>query len=99
MKQYYQQTDEKDVLDMEKYLIENGFKVEIQKAVCSLKRETSKYNKYMKWHLIQTSENGSISSQYFKTKPETLRHLHKPHRPMPIGNHMSLRHLLLRWEA
>jgi len=99
MKQYYQQTDEKDVLAMEKDLIANGFEVFISKAVCDLKRETSRYNKYMKWHLTQTSENGGVSSRYFKSKPEALRHIHRPRQPMPIGNHMSLRHLLLRWEA
>jgi len=53
----------------------------------------------MKWHLTQTSENGGVSSRYFKSKPEALRHIHRPRQPMPIGDHMSLRHLLLRWEA
>ena len=32
-------------------------------------RETSKYNKYMKWHLVTSSENFT-RSDWFKTRKE-----------------------------
>jgi hypothetical protein len=38
----------------------------------TITRETSKYNKYMKWHLTVTNENGAIYSEHFKTEHEAL---------------------------
>ena len=38
----------------------------------TIKRENSKYNKYMKWHLIGKSITNGIFSQWYKTKKEAL---------------------------
>lgn len=35
-------------------------------------RENNKYNKYMKWHLIMTMDNGGKSSNWYKTKKEAI---------------------------
>lgn len=99
MKQYYNQTDIKDVEAIRKDLHDNGFKTSTQVARCEIKRETSAYNKYMKWHMIQISDNGSHSSLWFKTKPEAIKHINSPRRPMPAGgDRMILRHLILKEE-
>ena len=36
----------------------------------TIKKETSKYNKYLKWHLIGQSITGGIFSQWYKTEKE-----------------------------
>ena len=35
-------------------------------------KETSKYNKAMKWHLVIINENGGKDSAWFKTEKEAL---------------------------
>ena len=92
---YYNQTDKNEVQEMEKDLIENGFDVAVSTGTCQIIHETSKYNKYMKWHAITTFENGGSSSNYYKSKPEALRDLTKRRPPLPIGNRMSLMHIII----
>ena len=88
---YYNQTNHDEVKAMEKELAEDGFNVSVSQATCEVLRETSKYNKYIKWRVItKGTEGGMTASEYFKSKPEALRYLNKPRRPMPIGNEMSL---------
>ena len=86
--QYYNQTDKSEVDAIRQDLIESGFQVSVSTRKCSVIRETSKYNKYMKWRAVTQYENGGSCSEYFKSKPEAIRHLTKPRRPMPAGNRM-----------
>ena len=58
------------------------------------KRETSQYNKYMKWHLeCFRADNSLLSSQHFKTQKEMNWHIdqmiYSGKRGFPIGNHLS----------
>ena len=58
------------------------------------KRETSQYNKYMKWHLeCFRADNSLLSSQYFKTQKEMNQHIdrmiYSGKKGFPIGNHLS----------
>ena len=95
--QYYNQTDYNEVRAMERELLGNGFKVSISHSTCEILRETSKYNKYMKWHVVTKSEAcGLIASEYFKTKPEALRRINKPCQPMPIGDRLTLSYIELK---
>lgn len=87
---YYNQTDLQSVQAMEQELTENGFAVSISNAKYQIKRETSQYNKYMKWHLVIEFANGSKSSQYFKTRKQAIEHINSLRRPLPMGNGMSL---------
>ena len=41
-----------------------------------IKRENSKYNKSMKWHLIGKGLNGSIFSTWYKTRKDAEYGLH-----------------------
>ncbi len=56
----------------------------------TLKRETSKYNKYMKWHLTFYYEEGGavLSSEWFKTERQARESVDrmKTRDPFPIGN-------------
>ena len=93
--QYYNQTDKKEVEAMRQGLIESGFDVSVSQAECSVIRETSKYNKYMKWHAVTRYENGGLCSDYFKSKPEAIKYLTKPRRPLPAGNRMLISYVKL----
>ena len=58
------------------------------------KRETSEYNKYMKWHLeLFRDDKSRLASQYFKTQNEMNRHIdrmvYRGKKGFPIGNHLS----------
>jgi len=68
------------------YMESEGFQVSLQNRQITLKRETSKYNKYMKWHVEMVVDGHCVSSEYFKTKPAAYRDLSKPKQPIPIGN-------------
>ena len=66
----------------------------MNKAYYTLKRETSKYNKYMKWHLEYFREDGSLlSSEYFKTKNAATISLNnavlRGQQGFPIGDRLS----------
>jgi len=87
---FYNQTDWESVKAMTKHLKENGFNVSISKANYSITRETSQYNKYMKWHLIINFENGAKASNFFKTQKETIESVMALRRPLPIGDNMAL---------
>ncbi len=54
-----------------------------------IERETSKYNKYMKWHLIcfESKNLNVISKEYTKTKKDALALVAKPH-PLPVGDRL-----------
>ena len=70
--------------------MENSF----NKCSYTAKRETSQYNKRMKWHLECFREDKSLlSSQYFKTQKEMILYIdHMKQRGrsgFPIGNHVS----------
>ena len=59
-----------------------------------IERKTSKYNKYMKWHLETYREGGSLlSSDYFKTRKlaeNTInRSIETGKKGFPIGNSLS----------
>ena len=95
MRTYYNQIDKREVEEIKKDLVNNGFDVSISLATCQIKRETSKYDKYMKWHMLTISANNAMASEYFKSQPEALRYLNKPRRPMPIGTRMSLTYITL----
>ena len=64
------------------------------KGFYEIKRETSKYNKYMKWHLIFYREDKSmLASEYFRTEKEaraSVEHsIWRGAQGFPIGNRMS----------
>ncbi len=64
------------------------------KAFYQIKRETSKYNKYMKWHLELFRENKTLlSSEYFRTEREALASIERSKQTgkegFPIGDHLS----------
>jgi len=57
-------------------------------------RETSKYNKYMKWHLEYFRDNNSgLSSNWFKTQKEAIqnveRAIYRGKKGFPIGDRLS----------
>ena len=56
-----------------------------------IKRETSKYNKYMKWHVSMFREDKSLlSSEHFKTQKEAISSIDRAkwrgQRGFPIGD-------------
>ena len=65
------------------------------KCSYTAKRETSQYNKRMKWHLETfRGDGGSLySSQYFKTQKEMNQHIermiYRGKEGFPIGNYLS----------
>ncbi len=64
------------------------------KVFYTIKRETSKYNKYMKWHLELFREDKTLlSSEYTKTQKEAKRIIERAvnsgKRGFPIGNRMT----------
>jgi len=88
---YYNQANKNEVYAMAKKLTNEGFAPSISTGTSTIKRETSKYNKYMKWHVETVyNETGSTSSNYFKTKREAVEHINEPHRPCPVGNNRML---------
>ena len=88
--QYYNQTDEASVKATKENLESSGFNVSVSRATYEIRRETSQYNKYMKWHLVARFQNGSLSSNYFKTRRQAIECITKPQRPLPIGDRMCL---------
>jgi len=63
-------------------------------AYYTVKRETSEYNKYMKWHVLFYREDRTLlSSQHFKTQKDAqycITHaIWKGQQGFPIGNHLS----------
>ena len=93
--QYFNQTNLSEVNQAKEYMESLGFETSVSYGKATIIRETSKYNKYMKWHVNLEYENGSKSSQHFKTKPEAIRYLTQPRQAMPIGKFMSLSHVKL----
>jgi len=66
----------------------------INKVYYTIKRETSKYNKYMKWHLELYHEDKSLlSSEYCKTRKLAQniidRAIDRGRKGFPIGNRLS----------
>ena len=64
------------------------------KAYYTLKRETSKYNKYMKWHVqYYRFDKSLLSSIYFKTRKlaqyNIERSISRGSHGFPIGNRMT----------
>ncbi len=64
------------------------------KTFYTVTRETSKYNKYMKWHLQYYRENKTLlASQWFKTQKEAIARVDhsiwRGKQGFPIGNRMS----------
>lgn len=56
-------------------------------------RETSRYNKYMKWHVECFHDNGKLlSSNHTKTKKEAEMRMSRPPRPIPVGNRLLFTH-------
>ena len=56
-----------------------------------INRETSKYNKYMKWHLeLFRTDNSRLSSMFFKTRKEAIasieRSIYRGNQGFPIGD-------------
>ena len=63
-------------------------------AFVKLSRETSKYNKYMKWHVEYFRNDMSpLSSEWFRTQKRAKEAMEKAidtgKRGFPIGNHLS----------
>lgn len=85
MQQYYVKTNKTSVESMIKDLKENGFKVSLSLSKYQIVRETSKYNKYIKWFLKEVYENGSKASTGFRTKREALENINRLRRPLPCG--------------
>ena len=64
------------------------------KVFYTLKRETSKYNKYMKWHVEYYREDKTLNaSEWFKTRKEAKQNIDhsiwRGQKGFPIGNSMS----------
>jgi hypothetical protein len=64
------------------------------KAFVSLKRETSKYNKYMKWHVEYFRDDMSpLASQWYKTQTQAEQAIEtsiwKGQKGFHIGNRIS----------
>ena len=56
-------------------------------------RKTSKYNKYMKWHIECFRSDGTIlSSDYAKTQKEAKMRVSNPSKPLPIGIELLFTH-------
>jgi len=89
MQTYYNPLDLKDVLSCMSDWGRNGFDVSLSKFQVTIKRESSQYNKYMKWHIETIVDGRPLASEYCKTQPEAIRKLSEPTRPMPIGNRIS----------
>ncbi len=54
-----------------------------------IKRESSQYNKYLKWHIICYREDGSmLSSEYTTTKKIAYQKVCNDKKPLPIGNRL-----------
>jgi len=87
---YYNPTKLQEIEAVKKELEAIGFKVSLSKATYEIKRETLKYNKYMKWHLIEHLETGSTCSSHFKTQKQAVNYVNKSRQPLPIGNYMSM---------
>lgn len=96
MLNFYTPTDEKSVqaciIDYEK----EGLKTSLTNRNITIKRETSKYNKYMKWHVEMWVDGHCIASEWFKSKPEAYRKLTASCQPMPIGNSFSFHTNIIR---
>jgi Uri superfamily endonuclease len=74
------------------------------KAYYNIKRETSQYNKFMKWHVQYYHDNMELlSSEWFKTQREAIANVEKSKwtgaRGFPIGNHMSYTEYTERGES
>ena len=64
------------------------------KCFFKIERETSKYNKYMKWHLIYYREDMSVLASHFtKTEREAMENVKQSkeigERGFPIGNRIT----------
>lgn len=56
-------------------------------------RKTSKYNKYMKWHIECFRSDGTVlSSDYAKTRKEAEMRVSDPVQPLPVGNRLLFTH-------
>jgi len=89
MENYYNPMDEKSVMACLKSYESEGLKTSLTKRRITIKRETSMYNKCMKWHVEMWVDGHCFASEYFKSEPEAYRHLTKTCRPMPIGDSFS----------
>ena len=54
-------------------------------------RETSKYNKYMKWHLLcyRSDKTTTLSSEYTKTRQQAYD-IAKQSRPLAVGDRLQI---------
>ncbi len=93
---YYNPLSETDCQATVDKLTKDGWEVTLNRITATLKRKTSKYNKYMKWHYQTFREDGSLlSGQYFKSKPQAMEHISRLVRPFPIGDRFSVTHVFL----
>ena len=66
----------------------------MNKAYYTLKRETSKYNKYMKWHVEYYRDDKTLlASDWFKTQKAAKQNIelsiYRGKKGFPIGDRMS----------
>ena len=66
----------------------------MNKAYYTIKRETSKYNKHMKWHVeFYRDDKTPLASEWFKTQKQAqwcIDHsIWRGKQGFPIGNHIS----------
>lgn len=64
------------------------------KGFIELRRETSKYNKYMKWRVITYREDMTLlASEYYRTRKKAEQHIEtsvfRGKHGFPIGNRLS----------
>lgn len=91
MTTYYNPCNLEEAKEIVKEYCEDGLNAALSTIRYRIIRETSKYNKYIKWFLRTFREDGTIlSSAGYRTRKEAVEIVTKPRRPMPIGNRFSV---------
>ena len=88
---YYDPTNEKECQKAKSHLEADGFKVSYNTGHVTIIRETSKYNKYMKWHVVYNRDDETqLASQWFKTRKAAVESVTQKRSPLPVGNGFTM---------
>jgi len=88
---YYNPIDLNECNNTKRELEADGFTPELSTIEYTIKRETSRYNKYMKWHVTSRS-----LSDYYRTKNEAIKSLTSRRKPLPIGDRLIITHIIIK---